>query len=255
MKILVLEDEIPAYHKLQSFILSEIPKAEIVGWGRSNQEARTLLAAQQEIDLIFSDIELLDGPSFEAFEAVKVNCPIIFCTGFDKYVLKAFQSNGIAYLLKPYSLEQFREAHQKYLTLFKPNAAPSIASPLLSELKQILAADKRSYRRRFTVKKKDGIKLLATEKIISFEANGDFCRAIDHRGEKHTINHSLTEIEESINPNDFFRINRSQIINIDFIENIEGQAKNKLCIKMAGLPELFLTSSSKTPEFRKWLER
>ncbi|MBX2876995.1 MAG: LytTR family DNA-binding domain-containing protein [Saprospiraceae bacterium] len=255
MKILILEDEIPAYEKLKGFILSEIPKAEIVGWGRSNQEAQTLLATHQEIDLIFSDIELLDGPSFEAFEAVKVHCPIIFCTGFDKYVLKAFQSNGIAYLLKPYSVEQFREAHQKYLTLFKPNTEPSISSPILSELKQILAADKRSYRRRFTVKKKDGIKLLATEKIISFEANGDFCRAIDNRGEKHTINHSLSEIDGSINPNDFFRINRSQIINIDFIEKIEGHAKNKLCIKMLGLPELFFTSSSKTPEFRKWLER
>ena len=255
MKVLILEDEIPAYEKLRGFILGEIAEAEIVGWGRSNQEARVLLETHREIDLIFSDIELLDGPSFEAFETVKVHCPIIFCTGFDKYVLKAFQSNGIAYLLKPYTLEQFREAHEKYRTLFKPNTEPSIASPILSELKQILTADKRSYRRRFTVKKKDGIKLLATEKIVSFEANGDFCRAIDDRGEKHTINHSLSEIDESINPNDFFRINRSQIINIDFIENIEGHAKNKLCIKMHGLTELFLTSSSKTPDFRKWLER
>jgi len=255
MRILILEDEIPAYEKLKSFILAEIREAEIIGWGRSNKDAQKILAENIGVQLIFSDIELLDGPSFDTFEKIKVNCPIIFCTGFDKYVLKAFQTNGIAYLLKPYSVEQFREAHQKYLTLFKPTAQAGLSSPILSELKEILAADKRSYRRRFTVRKKEGIKLLPTGKIISIEASGDFCRAVGERGEKHTINHSLAEIEEQVNPNDFFRINRSQIINIDFIENIEGHAKNKLCIKMRGISELFFTSSSKTPAFRKWLER
>lgn len=255
MKILILEDEIPAYEKLRSLVLAEIQEAEIIGWARSNAEAQRLLQEHPMIDLILSDIELLDGPSFKTLETTPVSCPIIFCTGFDKYVLRAFQTNGIAYLLKPYSAAQFREAHQKYLTLFKPQTQTGISAPLLSELKEILTADKRSYRRRFTVKKKEGIKLLETKKVICFEANGDFCRATDERGEKHTINHSLADIEAQVDPNDFFRINRSQILNIDYIENIEGQAKNKLCIKMQGVPQVFLTSSSKTPDFRRWLER
>ena len=92
MNILILEDELPAYEKLLKFATAEIPSAQVVGWARSNIEAKSLMQTKQPIDLIFSDIELLDGTSFETFETVKVDCPIIFCTGFDQYVLKAFQN-------------------------------------------------------------------------------------------------------------------------------------------------------------------
>jgi len=251
MKILILEDEIPAYEKLLNFITAEIPDAQIVGWARSNVEAKSLLQTKITIDLIFSDIELLDGTSFETFEAIKVDCPIIFCTGFDQYVLKAFQTNGIAYLLKPYTLDNFQEAYTKYQRLF----AKSISPDVLNELKQVLQADKKAYQRRFTSKKKDGIKLLETQAIICFEANGDFCLASDLKGSKHVINYSLSEIENKVDPNQFFRINRSQLINIDFIEKIDTHFKNKLSITMRQLSGSFLTSSAKTSDFRKWLER
>lgn len=251
MKILILEDEIPAYEKLLNFITAEIPDAQIVGWARSNVEAKSLLQTKITIDLIFSDIELLDGTSFETFEAIKVDCPIIFCTGFDQYVLKAFQTNGIAYLLKPYTLDNFQEAYTKYQRLF----ANSIPPDVLNELKQVLQADKKAYQRRFTSKKKDGIKLLETQAIICFEANGDFCLASDLKGSKHVINYSLSEIENKVDPNQFFRINRSQLINIDFIEKIDTHFKNKLSITMRQLSGSFLTSSAKTSDFRKWLER
>lgn len=255
MKILILEDEIPAYEKLLNFITAEIPNAQIVGWARSNIEAQSLLQTGVAIDIIFSDIELLDGISFETFEAVKVDCPIIFCTGFDQYVLKAFQTNGIAYLLKPYSLDNFREAYTKYETLFAKRISPSIAPNVLNELKQMLQSDKRAYQRRFTSKKKEGIKLLETIAIVCFEANGDFCLAYDLKGSKHVINHSLGEIENKVDPNFFFRINRSQLINIDFIDKIDNHFKNKLSISMRHLTGSFLTSSAKTADFRKWLER
>ncbi len=255
MKILILEDEIPAYEKLLNFITTEIPNAQIVGWARSNTGAQSLLQKGIAIDIIFSDIELLDGTSFETFEAVKVRCPIIFCTGFDQYVLKAFQTNGIAYLLKPYTLDNFREAYTKYQTLFAKSVSPSLAPNVLNELKQMLQSDKRAYQRRFTSKKKEGIKLLETTAIVCFEANGDFCLASDFKGSKHVINHSLGEIENKVDPNSFFRINRSQLINIDFIDKIDNHFKNKLSISMRHLTGSFLTSSAKTADFRKWLER
>ena len=88
MKILILEDEIPAYQKLLGFINSEIEEAKIMGWARSITEAKLLLSGDKKPDLIFSDIELLDGISFKVYEEIKVDCPIIFCTGFDQYVLK-----------------------------------------------------------------------------------------------------------------------------------------------------------------------
>lgn len=255
MKILVLEDEIPAYEKLLSFITAEIKGANIIGWARSIQEAKILLNRDQQPDLIFSDIELLDGVSFDVYEAVQVKCPIIFCTGFDQYVLTAFRTNGIAYLLKPYSIENFREAYQKYKTLFqKGGSSSTMEKQVITELKQILHSDKKSYKQRFIVKKKEGIKLVDTKDIACFEANGDFCFGIDAIGTKNIINHTLTEIEEKVNPLKFFRINRSQMINIDFVEKIEAHFKNKLAIKMAFSKEVLLTSANKTREFRKWLD-
>lgn len=254
MNILILEDEIPAYQKLISFIHAEISEGKIMGWARSIEEATTFLDQDLKPDLIFSDIELLDGISFDLFEKVKVECPIIFCTGFDQYVLQAFKTNGIAYLLKPYSIENFREAYKKYKILFAKHPAQSIDNQLLKELQSILHSDKKFYKQRFTVKKKDGIKLIDTKDIGCFEANGDFCMAIDFAEKKHALNYTLSNVEEKIDPAKFFRINRSEIINLDFIEKVEPYFKNKLAIKMTYSKDIIYTSSTKTPSFRKWLE-
>lgn len=254
MNILILEDEIPAYQKLLTFIHSEIEDGKVMGWARSIEEAELFLNKNAKPDLIFSDIELLDGISFELFEKTKVDCPIIFCTGFDQYVLRAFKTNGIAYLLKPYSIENFQEAYQKYQTLFSKKESQPIDNQILKELQHILHSDKKSYKQRFTVKKKDGIKLLDTKDIAAFEANGDFCMAIDKDGKKHALNNTLTEVEEKIDPSHFFRINRSQIINVGFLEKVEPYFKNRLALKMKFTKEAIYTSSTKTPSFRKWLE-
>lgn len=254
MNILILEDEIPAYQKLLNFIHSEIEDGRILGWARSIEEAKILLEKDPKPDLIFSDIELLDGVSFEVFESVKVDCPIIFCTGFDQYVLQAFRTNGIAYLLKPYSLENFKEAYEKYKTLFAKNEPSNLDENLIQELKEVLQSDKKSYKKRFTVKKKDGIKLIETKDIGCFEANGDFCIAIDSKGQKNVLNHTLSDIEEKVDSTKFFRINRSQIINIDYLEKVEPYFKNRLALKLSYSKELVYTSTGKTPGFRKWLE-
>lgn len=254
MKILILEDEIPAYQKLLSFVQFEIPNHQLIGWARSVEEAKLLLSGGQTPDLILSDIELLDGNSFEVFENSTINCPIIFCTAFDKYVLKAFQTNGIAYLLKPYTLENFQEAFHKYSTLFAKDEPQNIDNQVFQELKNMLKQGKKSYKQRFTIKKKGGIKLIETKDIAYFEANGDFCQGIDTTGQKHVINFTLSDIENKIDPVSFFRINRSQLINISFIEKIEPYFKNRLSIKMTVGKDTLLTSGTKTPEFRKWIE-
>lgn len=254
MHILILEDELPAYHKLLGFVQSEIQNAN-VHWARSVEEAKLLLASPNSPDLIFSDIELLDGVSFEVFEEVKVNCPIIFCTGFDQYVLKAFQTNGIAYLLKPYTLAHFQEAYAKYNTLFvKEKSDNNIDQKVIKELKAILHSDKKAYKQRFTFKKKDGIKIIDTKNIACFEANGDFAMAIDEKGHRYSINFTLSDLEAKVDPGLFFRINRSQMININFIDKIESHFKNRLSVQMTYGGDALISSGGKTPEFRKWLD-
>jgi len=254
MQILIFEDELPAYHKLLGFVQSEITDSNIQ-WARSVEEAKLLLGTGPAPDLIFSDIELLDGVSFEVFEEVDVNCPIIFCTGFDQYVLKAFQTNGIAYLLKPYTLENFQDAYAKYKTLFvKEESKNNIDQNVIKELKAILHSDKKSYKQRFTFKKKDGIKIIDTKDIACFEANGDFSMAVDEKGHRYPINFTLSDLEQKVDPALFFRINRSQVININFIDKIESHFKNRLSVRMTFGGDAMISSSGKTPEFRKWLD-
>lgn len=256
MKILVLEDEIPAYEKLLSFIDDEIDGAEIIGWGRSIVEAKRLLQNHSDIDLIFSDIELLDGNSFKVFESVDVKSPIIFCTAFDQYLFKAFQTNGIAYLLKPYNKENFKEAFDKYKKLFSDaSEKPLVDQGLMTQLKTMIEGEKNVYKKRFSIKKKSGIKLVKTDDIVNFEASGDFSFAFDSNKEKHIVNYSLGDIEGKLDPDQFFRINRSEIVNIDFVEKIESHFKNKLAISLKTRTETLYTSGSKTPEFRIWIDK
>ena len=254
MRIIIIEDEVPAHEKLSGLITKNIDNAEILGWARSVKDAKILLAANKEVDLIFSDIELLDGNSLELFEKIEINCPIIFTTAFDQYLFKAFQTNGIAYLLKPYEEAAFLEALGKYKTLFSSGRASTIDPNVISEIRNIIEGERKSYKRRFSVKKKTGIKILNVEDIVSFEANGDFSIAYDASNNKHIINYSIGEIENKIDPKLFFRINRSELINIDFVEGIEPHFKNRLIIKLHKRKEPLYTSSTKTPAFRTWID-
>lgn len=255
MRILIFEDEIPAYKKLLLYIEEEMPDSKVLGWGQSISEGIELLNKFDQIDLIFSDIELLDGISFNIFKKVKVNIPIIFCTAFDQYLFEAFQTNGIAYLLKPYTQQNFADAMGKYKLLFPQAKKSSINEDVYEKLKSLVKEENKSYKQRFSVKKKNGIKLLNVNNIINFEASGDFSFAYDDGGSKNVVNYSLGDIENKVNPEKFFRINRSEIINIDFIDHIEPHFKNRLIIKMRKRTEDLFTSSSKTPLFRQWLDK
>jgi len=253
MNVLIFEDEIPAYEKLLKYVSNGLPEATVLGWGRSTSEVEHFLNKHKDVDLIFSDIKLLDGLSFDVFEKIEVKCPIIFCTAYDEFLFQAFKTNGIAYLLKPYSEDNFAEALEKYKALFG-NSQKSIDQDVISELKHILQEEQKSYKQRFSIKKKTGIKLLSVEKIVLFEASGDFSFAYDNNGEKHVVNYSIGDIESRVDPTVFFRINRSEIISIDYIEKIEPYFKNRLAVKLESIDDVRHTSSGKTKDFRKWLD-
>ena len=122
-------------------------------------------------------------------------------------------------------------------------------------MKSALKQEETSYKKRFVIKKSKGIQLLNVSDISLIEASGDFCMAIDSKGKKHPISDTLGNIQQLLNPLKFFRINRSQITHIDYIENIESHFKNRLLIQLTGIKEKVMTSSSTTSDFRKWLEQ
>ncbi|WP_298781341.1 LytTR family DNA-binding domain-containing protein [uncultured Polaribacter sp.] len=253
MNILILEDEIPAYQKLIKCLHNFFDIKITHDWGRTIVDGELLLK-ENNYDFILSDIQLLDGLSFNLFHKIKIEAPIIFCSAHDEYLFQAFNTNGIAYILKPYSQNDFDKAIHKYQALFKKGDYTTLDTNTIDALKSALQEESATHKKRFVIKKTSGIQLLNAIDITLISASGDFCLAIDKNGKRHTISKNLGVIYQQLNPKKFFKINRSEIINIDFIEKIESHFKNRLLISIKKHKEKVMTSSATTADFRKWLE-
>ncbi len=253
MNILILEDEIPAYEKLSEHLEIYFSEPYTFDWCRTIVEAKELLTHENKYDILFSDIELLDGISIELFKEIKIDCPIIFCTAYHKYLLDAFKSNGIAYILKPYAQEDISKALYKYNTLFNKTSDYQINDTILKYITSALSQDTH-YKSRFIIKTPKGMHLLSTHDISYIEASGTFCKLVDDKGVSHLLSQSITSLNETLDPKQFFRINRSRIINISHIVRMDNYFKNRLLLQMRGSKEKMTTSSSVTAKFRIWLD-
>ncbi|WP_299180184.1 LytTR family DNA-binding domain-containing protein [uncultured Aquimarina sp.] len=251
MTILIIEDEKPAYKKLLSYLVNYLGDNFTHTYVRSVNEGVEALTNSNVFDLIFADIKILKGTSFDIFSQVTFSTPIIFCTAYNEHLFKAFQTNGIAYVLKPYSQEELNEAIKKFETLF--NTKP-YNKDIFNDFKLLLESKENVYKKRFAVKKKDDIKLIDVETICFIEVFGDLCKLHDTKGMFHTISKNLGAVYNELNPNQFFKINRSQIVNINFIESISPHSKNRLYLKISNIKDLVVTSTSTTKAFRIWLE-
>lgn len=253
IKVVIIEDEIPARNKLKRFINDLEPGVEIVAELDTVESAVSFLKSAS-VDLIFSDIELLDGNAFEIYDQIKITCPVIFTTAYDQFWMNAFEGNGIEYLLKPFTGDRFKKAWDKFLLLRKPD---SKENEMLVKLQQILSNSQpeKSFKKRFTVSSHQGTYFLNTEDISFFEAEEGIIFAVDISGKKHLLNEStLKDVEMNVNPLEFFRINRSELIQKQHVERIERYNKNTLAVKVKGYKEHLVTSQGSTAAFRKWIE-
>nr|WP_315176113.1 LytTR family DNA-binding domain-containing protein [uncultured Flavobacterium sp.] len=254
IKILIIEDEIPARKKLIRFLEELDCTTKIVAEIDTVVSAITFLKSTS-VDLIFSDIELLDGNAFEVYKEVSISCPIIFTTAYDQFWMNAFESNGIAYLLKPFSKERFQQAWDKFMLFRNSSSEENLQLTKLSNLIEVNFS-KQSCKKRFTVHTHGGFHFVDTENITFFGANEGVIFAYDTTGKKHLLNEvTLKEIEEQVNPSEFFRINRSELISKQHIEKVERYTKNILAVKMKGSASLLKTSQSNTATFREWVEK
>ncbi|MCB2407097.1 LytR/AlgR family response regulator transcription factor [Hymenobacter lucidus] len=257
MQILILEDEEPAALRVRQFVeQSELPVAGLTVL-RSVAKAQAWLIGNAMPDLVFSDIELLDGNVFELYRRVAVTCPIIFLTAYDQFLLQAFQVNGIAYLLKPFTYPQFEATLAKYQAMknsFATPAAPQLSPALVQELRQALQHNARSYRQRFSVRLRNDLHLLAVDDVAYLQADEGVIFAVDKAGSRFPLGGTLTELEQQLDPNRFFRLNRSELVNIAYVEKAEAYFNNRLAVKIRYSATALITSAAQTPEFRKWLE-
>ncbi len=252
INILILEDEKPAFKKIlryvNDFYCNQFKYKHLQTVSKTIHELKNNI----NYDLILADIELLDGNVFAVFEAIKKTPPIIFCTAYNEYLIKAFKVNGISYVLKPYSQKELNNALLKYQELV--NLTSKNKEQLFMDLQKIVSGNTVSFKKRFAIKKHNGIKLLETKNISFIEAYGDFCKIMDVFGEVHILSKNIGLVIKVLDPKFFFRVNRSNIINIDYIHTIKPFSKNRLSIKMKSSANLITTSTAITKDFRKWID-
>lgn len=245
--LLLIEDETPAYQKLVSLLQEVMSGPFEHDWAKTSKQATECLRSEQRYDLILADIQLSDGLSLDVLTREELHCPIIFCSAYNDYLLEAFRTNGIAYILKPYTKEDLKNAVDKYEKLFTPG------TQLLTSLRQAITREK-TYKERLVIKHRGGIHLLATTDISIIEAQGDFCRLYRHDGKAFNQSETLSSLQRQLDPKQFFRINRSQLVQLKHLVSIEPYFKNRLALRVTGYPDTVTTSSGTTAEFRVWLE-
>jgi len=245
MNIIVIEDEKPAARLLKRRI--EKLGYQVNEMLHSVEKSINWLENNPHPDLIFLDIQLSDGISFQIFDAIEVQSAIIFTTAYDEYVLKAFKLNSVDYLLKPVDEDELAFAIEKFEKQreIKFN---------LSEIKNLFDHNK-SYKERFTTKIGQSIKMISTDDVEIFYSENKATYALTKEGKNYLLDYTLDKIEELINPKYFFRINRGQIIKIDAIKEISVYSNSRLKIILNHFSaEECIISREKVNDFKNWLE-
>jgi DNA-binding LytR/AlgR family response regulator len=254
MQVLVIEDEKLAAERLIKLIKEIEPSAQVLKSIDSIKSAVRWLNTNHHPDLIFMDIQLADGISFEIFDQVNIDMPVIFTTAYNEYALRAFKVNSIDYLLKPIDKEELRASIHKYFRLNKPVAQNVALEPQL--LKQVMEIIHNPYKSRFVVKIGEHIKTIAIEDVAYFYSSekSSFLRSIS--GRDYAIDYSLEQLEKELDPVKFFRVSRRFIVAMPHIKDIIAYSGNRLKINvMGGDQEEILVSREKVTDFKNWLDK
>lgn len=251
MKILLIEDENAAARRLEKLVMKVDSNAEVVAILDGIRNSVNWLKKNDHPDLILMDIHLSDGPCFKIFEEVEINIPVIFTTAYDEYALKAFEVNSVDYLLKPIKMEDLEQALKKYRRFygktdeFKPN------QQLADFIKEISSPAKK----RFTIRIGSKIRLVY-EKEIAYCYTSDkitFICTFDNK--RFPLDLSMDGLENALDRNSFFRINRQYIINISAIEEMYAYSKSRVKVSLNPAPEDdLIVSVERSGRFKKWLE-
>jgi len=248
MKVIILEDENRAVNHLKRLIHLVAPETDVVDVFDTVRDAVTYLEQNPVLDLIFSDVQLADGNSFEIFSRVEVKCPIIFTTAYDTYAIEAFNTNGIDYLLKPIEEERLRKAVEKAKQF-------TTRIDLESFLNLRAETGQKQNKTRFMVKVGEKIKTIPVEEILAFYSfdKTTFLHTTAHRN--YIIDYSLDELESMLDRERFFKINRKYILSIDACSQIIAWSNNRLKIDIKGIDDpKIVVARERVRDFKAWLD-
>jgi DNA-binding LytR/AlgR family response regulator len=254
LKVVIIEDETFAALRLKKMIKEFNPEIEILAELESVAESVKWFRANPEPDLIFLDIHLEDDLSFSIFEQVNISSPIIFTTAFDEYAIKAFKMKSIDYLLKPIVHEELAAALKKY-NQFRGLGRNSFD---LESLYELLSTTEKKYRERFSISVGTKIKMIEVSKIAYFYVldKGVYLRTI--QGQSYNVDFTLDKLEEMLNPDSFFRINRKYLVNIISIENMVAYSRGRVKIELKPQADNefdAIVSIDRSPAFKLWINK
>ncbi|RLD25612.1 MAG: DNA-binding response regulator [Bacteroidetes bacterium] len=253
MKVLIIEDEKPAVKKLELMLKSYDKQIEVLARLVSvKQSVAWLKEFSDRIDLIFMDIKLSDGLSFDIFKHVNVTVPIIFITAYNEFAIQAFKVNSIDYLLKPLNYEDLQNSLKKIKTLRKTFSTTN-DSIQYKELNQVLKQLNRTYKTRFMVKVGEHIRSVKSENILLFYAEGRTVFIITNKLKKYIIDFKLESLESSLDPEMFFRPNRSFILNINSIDDVLVYSNSRLKVLLNfDFDKEIIVSREKVGALKEW---
>ncbi|MBS5980464.1 MAG: response regulator transcription factor [Dysgonomonas mossii] len=252
MKILIIEDEKHNVSRLQRLLADISSTFEILGVLETVDESVIWLKKNPLPDVILMDIRLSDGLSFDIFEKVDVNCPIIFTTSYDEYAIRAFKVNSIDYLLKPVEKEELSIALEK-VELEKKKLSPPLE---IEQLLNLFKEQKTIFRKRFLLPKANGYKIIMVSDINYIYTDQKVTYLVTNEGNNEVIGLTMDELEDELDPIIFFRANRQFIVHIDNVAMIKNDINGKLKLLLNQKnPDEIIVSREKAPFLKKWLDR
>lgn len=248
MKTLIIEDEINAYEYLVRLIQELQPNCEIVDHIDSVQDAINWFHSNEMPELIFMDIQLSDGISFEIFNHVPVTSPIIFTTAYDQFAIQAFKVNSVDYLLKPINVEELKSAFAKLEN-------SSSLKQTTNAYQNIIQSMPRQKKNRCLVKKGNHFEFIAVDNIMYIHSDDSLTFLHTKNGLRHIYSKTIKDLIESLDPDTFFQINRKQVIHINAIEKIHPFLNQRLKLDVKNGKETeFVVSRNRMSEFKNWVD-
>lgn len=255
LKILIAEDELPAYTRLCKLLTQLMEdRLDILGHVDSVAAAQNWFLENESPDVLFMDIHLADGSAFDFLKHSNIGCPVIFTTAYDQYALEAFKTDGIDYLLKPIKKSDLQDAMRKlnrFGRIFRPKEPAPSGEASLSQAAALTAA---AYKKRFIVRYGEHIKTLDVDDIAyCFSTNKATC-ARTFSGHTYPLDYNLDALEASLDPVDFFRLNRQYLTHIRAINEMKTYSKGRVFVRLQPSAEDdLIVSSEKSSRFKRWL--
>lgn len=250
MKVIIIEDEQLSADYLKNMLKRIDPTIEVIAVIDSVKKSIECLQKETDAALLFVDIHLADGLSFDIFSKIHIEIPVIFTTAYDDYAIKAFKLNSVDYLLKPIGIEDLRRAIEKYKKF-----SNRFISPKMEELAQLYNQLNRQFKNRFMVKMGETISSISTDEIGHFLSEDGIVLLVTKLNKKYPTDYTLDQLESLVDPSHFFRINRKVLINLSSITKVGTYFNSRLKISSTQLDdESSVVSRDRVNDFKKWLD-